>query len=810
MKTVRVLFAFGSTALCALVPGRLPAEALFAGGIGILIDRQGDILAVADIDGDGLTDAVVHHVASGAVTILFADRASRAFAPPVFVPVGLSPVFSSSGDLDGDGRADLVVQNYGDGTCSILLQRSPRGFEEASRILVGSGVKPRASRLADLDGDGDLDLVLCVLETNTAEIYHGDGRGGFERAGRLSVSGPPHTLALEDFDGDGVRDLAVPVFTSEGNVHWFRGDGRGSFSGVGTTSLPGRPLRYSTAADFDADGRMDLAVIYLDGGPIVLRNAGGWTFETNVVAGDPDPKAIVDTRTWHACLHAVDFEGDGDLDLFARVERSGEGGFRLYENDGTGTLRGARDFVLSARATAVALADFDRDGAVDALATLRDSQALYVRARSKGELDLKETISLPSSPRGLALLKGGSPRLVAFGTASFHAIEPVEGGRGFAAATQRYGSYAFTSMGVGNFDGIPGDEAALLDLLKPAVVILADPLGDPSKTLEVPLDHFFYKIAVADYDGDGIDDLALGGQSVAEIAILARPATAGAPAPRTVKVPEKLQALAAGDLDGDGRADLVAGTMSGLLVLSGDGRGGFARVEEIPLGVSVTRAVPVDLDRDGRRDVVVLSATTASVVRAVSDPTFRAVEAIVSGFAVTALAAGDLNGDGRTDLAFSARDRNALAAVAAAVGGGFSAPEFYGVGSLPSDVALEDLDGDGTADAATADYGSSAVSILRGLVPAGPLFRRGDVDFDGIVKLTDAIALLGSLFLGQEAIGCPDAADANDDGALNLTDGVALLLYLFRGGSEPPDPGPENCGRDPTPDALERCEGVCS
>lgn len=85
---------------------------------------------------------------------------------------------------------------------------------------------------------------------------------------------------------------------------------------------------------------------------------------------------------------------------------------------------------------------------------------------------------------------------------------------------------------------------------------------------------------------------------------------------------------------------------------------------------------------------------------------------------------------------------------------------------------------------------------------ASPLFLRGDGNGDGRVNLSDAVAILGGLFLGQDAPGCMDAADANDDGAVDLADPAAILNSLFRGVGPLPAPSAER-GHDPTPDDLD-------
>lgn len=86
---------------------------------------------------------------------------------------------------------------------------------------------------------------------------------------------------------------------------------------------------------------------------------------------------------------------------------------------------------------------------------------------------------------------------------------------------------------------------------------------------------------------------------------------------------------------------------------------------------------------------------------------------------------------------------------------------------------------------------------------AGPLFVRSDADGSSTVNITDAIRILGFLFLGApDSLECPDAADANDDGKVEVSDAISVLRSLFATGAAPPAPYPY-CGIDPTPDALD-------
>jgi hypothetical protein len=90
-----------------------------------------------------------------------------------------------------------------------------------------------------------------------------------------------------------------------------------------------------------------------------------------------------------------------------------------------------------------------------------------------------------------------------------------------------------------------------------------------------------------------------------------------------------------------------------------------------------------------------------------------------------------------------------------------------------------------------------------------PAFFRGDASADTQVNLSDAVAILGVLFLGADPPRCEDAADTNDDGTMNITDAIYLLDHLFRGGCFLPPPSADLCGEDPTPDDLPECAGRC-
>ena len=104
---------------------------------------------------------------------------------------------------------------------------------------------------------------------------------------------------------------------------------------------------------------------------------------------------------------------------------------------------------------------------------------------------------------------------------------------------------------------------------------------------------------------------------------------------------------------------------------------------------------------------------------------------------------------------------------------------------------------------------SRATCGLEVVPPSTEIFRRGDVDSNRVLEITDAIVLLSFLFLGGPEPACLDASDADDNGALEITDAINVLAYLFTGGDPTPAPGPVSCGPDPTADRLPACGTAC-
>lgn len=245
-----------------------PAVRLMAG------DAPRDV-AIADFDRDGHADLVAANFGSQDLS-LFRGLGGGAIGPQLRIPLGVTPARLATGDFDGDDRTDLAVSTNASGRVIVLSAGLSGGLEVRTTTLVGSFVGALAA--GDLDDDGRLDLVAGrrSVPGPRFQILRGRGDGGFDLLESYGQADQPFDLDLADLDGDGRLDIAATRI--DGQVEIWRGAPESRFTGPERYAA-GRTADALASADFNEDGKPDLA--------IAGRNDATWVLWNR----SPDPNA---------------------------------------------------------------------------------------------------------------------------------------------------------------------------------------------------------------------------------------------------------------------------------------------------------------------------------------------------------------------------------------------------------------------------------------------------------------------------------------------------------------------------------------
>jgi len=746
-------------------------------------------LGVGDFNGDGRPDlVVVNSMTSGSVSVLLnatsPGNSLMSFAARQDFAVGSKPESVAIGDINHDGRLDLVVANSQNYNTSVLLNTTPAGAPTPSFaakqdfVAGGAGVWNRSVALGDLNGDGKLDMVVAnwsgtmsVLRNTTVV---NSSVVSFAASQSFNVGSAETYVTLGDLNGDGAVDAVVSSWSNDTVSVLLNTTPAGTttftFASPQTIASGGNPHKV-TLGDLDGDGRLDLAVPNGRAGTVAVflntmapgaTAAGFAPPQESAAGGEPFSLAL------------GDLDGDGKQDLALGNWNTSTAVVLLNATPWGGRLEmsAAPDAAAGTRPDAVKAADFNGDGKADLLVgdTNAASVAVYVNATAPGGL--------------LATW-----------------IAPQD----FATAAAGY------SLDVADFnlDGRPDIVAA--NYGSNSVSVLLNTTFADSNTLNFALHQDFAAttgpthVSTGDLNGDGKPDLVLASRGGNAVSVLINATPAGsltaAFAPRQdFSMPDTPQSVALGDLNGDGKLDLVVGATGSFEVWAalntmaiGGSSATFSSTVTLEVAGNPMYVTLADINADGRPDIVAAlkSADCVAVLRNTTlpgavAPSFSASVAFPVGDAPQGLCTGDIDLDGRIDIVAANYSTHTVSVLRNSPVVGSLMPTFtdrhdFSTGLFPCKVAAVDVNGDGRVDLATTTSGSHAVSVLLNTS-------------EKLATPTVNVTISGGAYTGQPfAVTDARVTGLPPDGQL-ATFGDATLSYTYYAQGVPLSGPPINVG----------------
>jgi len=571
-------------------------------------------IATGDFNEDGRQDLVVANSLGGDLSIL-PGLGDGTFAPQVRLAV-VGPVVV--GDFNSDGHLDLAAANAVSGDVSVLLGRGDGTFGPAAHFAAGPD--PNSLTVGDFNGDGRQDLVITTGSPSSIDLFillgHGDGT--FATPVGYAAGERPRAVAVADFNDDGRQDLAV-AGAGEISVLLARADGTFGLP----TSYGGFDAGSIVPGHFNRDGRLDLAL-----------NSG---YGVLVLLGRGDGRFMIPSR-YKLAAHPIsatigDFNGDRRLDLavpnlcgwYDPLNPCPDVSILLGRDDGT--FEPEIRLTVGRLPTALVVGDFNGDGRQDLVVSelgseINTSDVFIVLGRGDGSFGPEARYAVGVGPESIAVgdFNGDGRQDLAVANrydSASHGVSVLLGRGNGTFAPQTFYEALAGFIAIGDFNGDDRQDLAVADLSASTVSVLT---GRGDGTFDPPVTFM-----VGGFITSG---LSVGAGNV------------------------NSSSLVVADFDGDGHQDLAVTTSRGVSVLLGHGDGTFGTPASYGIDAPPVSIAVGDLNGDARQDLAVATYPIGvSILLGRGDGTFDAPLGFLTGVEPASLAVGNFNGDRRADIA---------------------------------------------------------------------------------------------------------------------------------------------------------------
>jgi hypothetical protein len=627
-------------------------------------------VTLADVNGDGRPDLVTANRAENTVSVLL-GTGDGTLQPQQKLDVGSGPISVALADVNGDGTTDLVVANGYDNTVSVLRGNGDGSFKSQQTFAVG--LQPYSVAAADVNGDGCPDLVVANGGRyndpgNTVSVLLGSGDGSFQPQQTFAVGTDPEFVAVADINGDGQPDLVV-ANTTDGTVSVLVGNDNSSLFDTQQIFAVGSGPQSLAVADVNGDGQPDLIVANRSDTTIsvLLGSRDSSLFQIqHIFPLDSDPLSVA----------VGDMNGDGRPDLVFAVNNRNTGSVLL--GNGDGSFQSPKNSGFKGIGS---VADVNGDGRPDLiLVGIYDSAVVVQLGNGDGTFKSEQSFAVGLDPESIQVADvngDGRPDLVVanrnnqydpYSTVTISVL--LGNGDGTFQPEQTFAAGTDTaSVRVAKLEGDNKPEDLIVPNRKDGTISVALGNGDgtfqPQHTFE--LGGSPSSLSVAEVNGDGWPDLVVTknvygldtGEMPGTVSVLLGNGDGTFRTGQSIAVGKDPDFVTVADMNGDGLPDLVVANLfdDTASVLLGNGDGTFQSQQTFFFGsdngftAGLGDLAVADVNGDGRPDLIAQYRFKVDVLLGDGQGTsFDLKQAVVIASNVGSLSVADVNGDGAPDL----------------------------------------------------------------------------------------------------------------------------------------------------------------